>query len=256
MHKLIGREGEISLIKSYVNKMQSFHIYGSEGVGKTATLEHVYSNWNKLHTPLIPIFCRTSSTLREMLIHIAGFLLYRIGNLQDIDKFKQIHQIRCQSDLKNINSRYLKNIIFRHIDDKKFCIIFDHLEHVTPKINALLSPLKDVAVLITASRQSWDLKDYNFTACLDYCLWLLPKVKIGKLSKNDTFSLMKLIAEDSFKVNENLFAEVYSITKGNAGLTKEVLIKALMPEYCIDGRINLGLVMLDLEIERVKEIKI
>ncbi len=67
---------------------------------------------------------------------------------------------------------------------------------------------------------------------------------------------MKLIPGDSFKVNENLFAEVYSITKGNAGLTKEVLTKALMPEYCIDGRINLGLVMLDLQIERVKEIKI
>ena len=58
MGELIGRDREIDLIKNHIHKMQSFHVYGPEGVGKTAILGHIYDNWNDLHTPLIPIFCR------------------------------------------------------------------------------------------------------------------------------------------------------------------------------------------------------
>jgi len=256
MSELIGRDNEIGLIKSYINKMKSFHIYGPEGAGKTAILEHIHNNWNELHTPLIPIFCRTSTKLREILIRVAGFLLYRSGSLQNTDKFKKIKQIWRRSDLKTLNSRDLKNIIFRNIGNKKFCIILDHLERVTPKINTFLTPLKDIAMTITASRQSWDIADCLFSARLDYCLWLLPKVQIKNLLRHDAFLLMKHTFGDAIRVNDNLFEEAYRITRGNPGLTKEILAKALMPEYRIDGYINLRLIMLDLDIEKVKEVKI
>jgi hypothetical protein len=158
--------------------MQSLHIHGLAGAGKTAVLEYIYQQWSEFHTDLIPIFCRTSRTFKEILLHIAGFLLQRSRSLENIDKFRRIKEIYRLSDLKAVNSRDLKNMIFNNIGHKKFCIILDHLEYVTPKINAFLT-LKDRAVIITASRQSWDIADYNFYARLDYCLWLLPKYFTG-----------------------------------------------------------------------------
>jgi len=253
MGELIGRSSEVDLIKSQIKKMQSFHIYGPEGAGKTAILKHIYDNWNDLHAPLIPIFCKDSKTFKEILLPIAGFLLQRSRSLQNIDKYKRIKEICRLSDLKDVNSRDLKNVIFNNIGHKKFCIILDHLECVTPKINAFITPLKDRAVTITASRQSWEIADYRFSARLDYCLWLLPKVKIEDLSRQDSFLLMKNIAGYSTRENENLFAEVYQVTKGNARLIKKAIGKTLLPEYHIDGHINLKLIMLDIEIDRVKK---
>lgn len=252
MSELIGRDNEIGLIRSYINKMKPFHIYGLEGTGKTAVLDYIHQNWADMNTSLSPIFCRTSRTLKEILLPIAEVLLQRSRVLDSIDKYKRIKEIYRQSDLKEANSRELKNMIFNNIGHRKFCIILDHLDYVTPRINAFLTPLKDRAVTITASRQSWGITDYRFSAPLDYCLWLLPKVKIENLSKHESFLFMKNIAGDSMKANENLFAEIYHITKGNAGLTKEAVNKALLPAYCADGHINLKLIMLDIEIQKLK----
>ncbi len=253
MSKLIGRDNEISLIKSYINKMKSFHIYGPEGVGKTAILEHIYQNWMDMNTSLIPVFCRESRTLKEILLPIAEVLLQRSRTLANIDKYKRIREICRQSDLKEVNSREMKNMIFNNIGHKKFCIILDHLESVTPRINAFLTPLKDLAIIITASRQSWEMSDYNFTACLEYCLWLLPKVRIKNLSKYDSFLLtMQTIGEANALVEE-VFPDIYDITNGNPGLTKKFANKAVLPKYLTGGRVNLKLIDIDLKMEKACE---
>jgi len=253
MSELVGRDNEIDVIKLYINKMKSFHIYGQEGAGKTAILEYIYQNWVDINTSLIPIFCRTSRTLKEILLPIAGVLLQRSRGLANIDKFKRIKEIYHQSDLKEVNSRELKNMIFNNIGYKKFCIILDHLDCVTPRINTFLTPLKDRAVMITASRQSWDIADYHFFARLDYCLWLLPKVQIKNLSKNDAFLLMKQIIGDTSILGETIFSEIYRITNGNPELTKKIIAKAMLPKYFTDGHINLKLIMIDLKMERAKK---
>jgi hypothetical protein len=250
MSELIGRDNEIDLIKSYINKMKSFHIYGPEGAGKTAILESIYQNWADMNTSLIPIFCRTSKTLKEILLHVAGFLLQRSRSLENIDKFKRIKQIYRQSDLKEVNSRDLKNMIFNNIGYKKFCIMLDHLDCVTPRINTFLTPLKSRAVTITASRQSWDIADYLFSARLDYCLWLLPKVKINNLSRHDALLLIEQIAGDTFTLGETLISEIYCITNGNPCMTKKILAKVFLPKYLIDGHVNLKLIGIDLKMER------
>lgn len=253
MNKLIGRNNEIGLIKSYMSEIKSFHIYGSEGAGKTAILEYIYQNWADMDTSLIPIFCRTSRTLKEILLPIAGVLLQRSRSLANIDKFKRIKEIYRQSDLKEVNSRELKNMIFNNIGYKKFCIILDHLDYVTPRINTFLTPLKDRAVTITASRQSWDIADYHFFARLDYCLWLLPKVQIKDLSKHDAFLLMKQTIGDNHTLEETLFSEIYRITNGNPGSTKKILAKAILQKYLTDGRVNLKLITIDLKMERAEK---
>jgi len=250
MSELIGRDNEIGLIKSYINKMKSFHIYGPEGAGKTAVLEYIHQNWVDMNTSLIPIFCRTSRTLKEILLPIAGVLLQRSRSLENIDKFKRIKEIYRQSDLKEVNSRELKNMIFNNIGYKKFCIILDQLDCVTPRINTFLTPLKDRAVTITASGQSWDIVDYHFFARLDYCLWLLPKVQIKNLSRHDAFLLMKQTVGDTFTLCGTLFSKIYHITNGNPELTKKILAKAVLPKYLTDGHVNLKLIMIDLQMEK------
>ena len=250
MSELIGRDNEIGLIKSYINKMKSFHIYGPEGAGKTAVLEYIHQNWADMNTSLIPIFCRTGRTLKEILLPIAGVLLQRSRSLENIDKFKRIKEIYRQSDLKEVNSRELKNMIFNNIGHRKFCIILDHLDCVTPRINTFLTPLKDRAVTITTSGQSWDIADYYFFARLDYCLWLLPKVQIKNLSRHDAFLLMKQTIGDNHILEETLFSEIYRITNGNPGYTKKILAKAILPKYLTNGRVNLKLIMIDLQMEK------
>jgi len=250
MNKLIGRDNEIDLIKSYINKMKSFHIYGQGGAGKTAILEYIYQNWVDMNNSLIPIFCRTSRTLKEILLPIAGVLLQRSRSLANIDKFRRIKEIYRESDLKEVNSRELKNMIFNNIGYKKFCIILDQLDCVTPRINTFLTPLKDRAVTITTSGQSWDIADYHFFARLDYCLWLLPKVQIKNLPRYEAFLLMKQTTGDAFTLGETLFSEIYRITNGNPELTKKIIAKAILPKYFIDGHINLKLIGIDLKMER------
>ena len=250
MSELVGRDNEIDSIKSYINEMKSFHIYGTEGAGKTAVLEYIYQSWTNMNTSLIPIFCRTSRTLKEILLPIAGVLLQRSRSLENIDKFKRIKEICHQSDLNAVNSRELKNIIFNNIGNKKFCIILDHLDCITPRINTFLTPLKDRAVTITASRQSWDIADYNFFARLDYCLWLLPKVQIKNLYRHDAFLLMKQTVGDTTTLEETLFSKIYHITDGNPELTKKILARAVLPKYLTDGHINLKLIGIDLKIDK------
>lgn len=62
---------------------------------------------------------------------------------------------------------------------------------------------------------------------------------------------MKSIAGDSFEADDSFFEYVYRITKGNAGMTKNIITKAMMPKYRVDGCINLKLILLDLKIDNL-----
>jgi hypothetical protein len=246
---IIGREKELRIIVSHINGGKHLHIYGSEGTGKSTIIDWIYDNWYEINNLLIPIYCRSSRTLREILLHISGFLLNHFKHLKSIDKYKDTKEIKNLIDIKKLNIRDLKNIIFAYIVKDNFCIILNHLEYVTPKINSFLTALYEKALVITASRQSWEITDYSFLGNLGYCLYLTPKLRIENLSKHDTFSLMKHIVGDNFKEHGNLFEKVYRITKGNPGLTKKILTKAILPKYFIDGHINLKLIGIALKIE-------
>ena len=252
MSKLIGRDNELGVVKSHINEMKPFHLYGPEGAGKTAILEYFYQNWADMSVSLIPIFCRTSRTLKEILLYIAGFLLQRSRGLENIDKFRRSKEIYRVSDLKGVNSGDLKNMIFNNIGHKKFCIILDHLEYVTPKINAFLTPLKDRAVIITASRQSWEFTDYQFKGNLNYCLYLFPKLKVANLSRTDAYLLMEYLHENlHFEIphKAQLFKEIFHITNGNPKMITGILYKVRKPEYNKNQTCNLKLIQLDLMIE-------
>lgn len=231
----------IKTITDHLRNRKNLHIYGADGTGKSELLDRLYDNFREIDNSLIPIYCRSSRTLRQILLSISGFLLGHFKHLESIDKFKRIKEIRHPSDIKKLNIRTLKNIIFSYISQDNFCVILDHLENVTPKINSFLTVLYEKALVISASRQSWELTDYAFRGKLDYCLYLTPKLRVENLSRHDTFLLLKRLAGDAVKVKGDVFKDIYHMTKGNPGLMGKIITKILKPEYYIGGHINLKL---------------
>lgn len=248
---LVARDGEFAVILDHIARRKSLHIYGEEGTGKSALIDQVYDFLRARGTP-IPIYCRSSRTLRELLLRISVFLLDHFKHLSSINKFKEAKEIESYSDVKRLNMRILRNLTFTYITQKNFCIILDHLEYVTPKINSFLAVLYERAPVITASRQSWEITDYAFRGKLDYCLYLTPKLRVENLSRPDTFLLIKKLAGNAVKVKGDVLKDIYNMTKGNPGLMEKIITKILNSDYHIGGNINLKLIMLDLEIEGKK----
>jgi AAA+ ATPase superfamily predicted ATPase len=251
---VIGRQKEIKAILDYIKCGKNLHIYGSDGAGKSALLDWVYNNISGFTPSLIPIYCRSSRTLRQILLSISGFLLGHFKHLESIDKFKRIKEIKYPSDIKKLNIRTLRNIAFSYISQDNFCVILDHLEYVTPKINAFLTVLYEKALVISASRQSWELADYAFRGKLDYCLYLTPKLRIENLQKKEAVIFIEYLCDISgvkISYKTQMFEDIFRITGGNPKMIMEIFEKAQMPQYLRGGILNLNLILIDCKMEKI-----
>ncbi len=262
---LVGRENELNKLLSTIRERKSLHIYGPEGTGKSSLLNWAYDNWGEAehslvpgaadhspgqHDSIIPVYSRDSSTFREIVLSISNFLLVHFERLKIIDKFKEVTEIRHVRDIKKLDIRALRNMIYAYLKQDKFCLMLDHLECVTPRINGFLGVLYEQLPVISASRQSWELTDYTFRGDLGHFLYLVPKLKVENLQKADALTLMKQIAGDA-RLDGDLLERVYCISNGNPGLIKKIISMALEPKYLIYGSVDLNLIMLDLEIEKI-----
>jgi hypothetical protein len=251
---IVGRELEMRRILTHIHNMKSLHLYGPEGSGKSALLEWAYTNWKDIYCSPIPIYCRSSRTLRQTLAYISGFLLNYFKHLKSIDKFKRIKEITSPTDIKKLNVRTLKNVIFSYILEDNFFVILDHLEYVTPRINSFLTTLYERVPVISASRQSWEVSDYSFRGRLDYFLYLVPNLRVENLKRKDAFVLMEMLCRNlhiDFPAKQRMFDEVFHISKGNPGVISTIFEKARRPEYQRDNGLNLPLIMIDSEIEDI-----
>jgi len=252
---IISRKGEIEDIRDCVRRRKSLHLHGSAGVGKSALLDHLNQHWEKIGVSCIPIYCKSSVTLREILVCIAEELLVRSGTFVGTNKYFIPLEIRSSSDIRANNNRDLRNVVLRRVEQGDFCIILDHLERVTPKIDAFLSALHERACVITASRQSWDLMDYSFIGRLAYGLWLISKLKINNLKRKDAFNLMECLHKHlntKLPDKENIFTEIFHITQGNPKMIHDILDKARKPDYIVDGKLKLNLIVIDCRIDAVR----
>ena len=191
--------------------------------------------------------------MREIVVCITEALLSRSGPLAGSDKYLEPIEIASTPDIRTNNSRDLRNIIAPYLSKGDYCIILDHLEHLTPKINAFLYALRERASIITANRQSWTIGD-SFTGNLAYDLWLVPKLKVGNLQRKDAFRLMESLYENlNMKLSgkAGFFRDVFHITQGNPKMTEAILQKARRPEYIVDGKLNLNLIVIDCMIDEV-----
>jgi hypothetical protein len=251
---LIGREGQLKTLTEQIRCRKSIHIYGTEGCGKTELLLLVYSNWKNIDRSITPVYCNDGRNLRDLLLTLALQFLSQFKKLEFTDRFHRRHEFLHPHQLKSLNLNELKKAMYNCLSKRNFCIILDHLENVTPRVNSFLSVLYERTVVITASRQSWEIRDPNSRGRLEYCLYLTPKLRIENLSPKDAFLLMENIFHKiPLKVHKprKLFAEVYHITKGNPGMITDIFRIAERGGYISGGNLNLNLLLLDRKIKNL-----
>jgi len=117
---IIGREKELQALIAHIMDRKNLHIYGSEGAGKSILLDWIYSKFKELDDALIPVYCRNSRTLREIVLQTAGFLLGHFKHLKSVDKFKNVKKIENPADIRKLNIRVIKNIVFAYMPKGKF----------------------------------------------------------------------------------------------------------------------------------------
>jgi hypothetical protein len=252
---LIGRQRETEIIRDRIRRRKGLHLYGPEGSGKSALLHHILAQWEHIPNPPVPIYCRDSGTMREILISTSKVLLERFKHLKGADKYHEPFEIRTTTDVEKTNIINLRNILFHYLKKGDFCVILDHLENVTPRINSLLTALYRCAAVITTSRQSWGLMDYGFSGRLAYDLWLVPKLKVENLRKEDAFRLMEsLYGALNMEVfdKRSLFKGIYEVSQGNPKMIRTIFAKAKEPKYLHEGRLNLNLVVIDCRMDEVR----
>ena len=146
--------------------------------------------------------------------------------------------------------------MYSYMPQDNFCVLLDHLEYVTPRINGFLATLYEKAPVITASRQSWELADYGFKGNLAYCLYLVPKLPLGNLPREDACLLMEdLCSRFCLELPDKatLFKEIFLVTAGNPKQIFEIMSRAGRKKYWRSGGCNLRLIRLDMMIEKPLE---
>ena len=251
---LIGRDQDIEAVRDCIRRRKGLHIHGPKGVGKSAVLDHLYTKWDVIGASCVTVYCKNSVTLRKILVCIAEALLDRSGPLAGTDKYLEPIGINAVSDIRTNSNRDLRNMIIPRIEQGDYCFILDHLDHISKGINAFLSSLHDRACVITASRQSWVIGDYSFTGKIAYCLYLIPKLRLNNLNKKDALNLMQQLYKDwGMKLSDKVrvFNDIFHISQGNPKVILDILDKARKPEYIVDGKLNLNLIVLDCRIDAV-----
>lgn len=246
----IGRSEEMRLLHDAIKSRGRMHLHGPAGSGKTALLCHLLERWDEMPNPPAPVYCRDSVTLREILVSLSAFLLGRFKHLSGLDKYREPIELGATNDVNDTNIVNLRNIVYHYLKKGDFCIILDHLEDVTPRINSLLTALYGCATVITASRQSRDTPGRRV-----YALWLVPKLRVGNLCKDDAFLLMESLHGSLYsKVRDKLrlFKDIYEIYQGNPKMIKTIFAKAADPRYLHDGKLNLNLIVIDCRMDEVR----
>ncbi len=251
---IVGRQKELDIIISHVRAGKNLHIHGPEGSGKSALLEWVFNNWKDVDGSLIPLYCKASGTLREILLQISEDLLKHLKSLKDINRHGIPEEIKNIAGIKKLEIRPLKSTVLNYVQKGGFCVLFDHLECVTPKINSFLTVLYEKTPVITASRESWDLTDFAFKSRFEFCLYQFPKLKVENLSREAALILMtSLLGDMKTKIPGiySQFKEIFDLTRGNPAMIIKIFEKAGHPGYLRGGRLNLNLILLDCRIDTI-----
>ncbi len=228
----IDRDREIEIIRDHIRQGKSLHLYGPEGVGKSALIEHVYRTWDEIGTLRIPIYCKDSETLERILDTIARSLLLQGKKLLDIDYESRTEKLILQpDDVSTVPRRNLRNMVFPHIKRGKFCITLDHLENVTSRTNSFLKALYGSTMIITVSRG--DLVDSIAGAAESLNVTKLP---MGNLDKESAINLMeRLLFKTGISDSRRLFEDAYAATRGNPLQIERMFAEAMHTKQFRDG---------------------
>jgi hypothetical protein len=223
---LIGRESESRLLHELIRQRKNILIAGPEGVGKSAIVDHVLTGGAVKNI----LYSKSSATLKETLANIAEFAL---GS-------KNLHQ-------KNILS--LKKICYELLEASPDYAVLDHMAWVEPKFYGFLSYLKEQKIAFIIVTRSLDKKDIGH-------LWMglydFDKVEIKNLDQTGTNQLIDYCAQSfDLKLHEatHFKNEVFTISKGNPKIIKELCRLAREEKYRARGYVDVKLMDLDRRIK-------
>jgi len=237
---IIGRDREIEIVRDHVRQGESLHVYGPEGVGKTALIDYLCRTWGEIGTSRAPIYCEQSGTLEQILDTIAKTLLSEGKKLVDIDYERRTERLILKpEDLQTVQRRNLRNMVFPHIKRGNFYVILDHLENVTPRTSSFIKALYGCTPVITVSRLNWDEAIMAIAGASEPVH--VSKLALGNLDKESAFNLMEslLSKHDLLKAkvpdSRRLFEDAYAVTQGNLKKIKNMFAKAMDPKCLHDS---------------------
>lgn len=223
---LIGREQECRFLNELMRQRKNILILGDEGVGKSAMIDHMLAGGPEKNV----LYSKRSTSLKESLVNMAEFA---IGS-------KKLQQ-------KNILS--LKKICYELLDQSPEYAVLDHVAWVEPRFYGFLTYLKERKIPFIIATRTQDKKNIGH-------LWMglydFEKLEIKNLDQAKTGQLIDYYAE-GFDLKLNAAAdfkkEVFTISKGNAKIIKELCRLARDEKYRAKGYTDVKLMDLDRRIK-------
>ena len=220
---LLGREKEISLINSLMDKKENIIIFGQEGFGKSAILRYILAN-RKMSAIL---FSERSLSLRESLINLIASNNDSMGNIKG----------------KNILS--LKKAFYGILNKNPEYIVFDHIGRVEPKFYSFLTYLmdKNIPLLIISHGL-----DKQHTGHLRMALYDFKKVEIAYFNKAASNALVdNFIREYEIKLSKEADFKrvIFNYSKGNPKIIKALCLLARGGKYQKNDVLDVKLMDLD-----------
>jgi AAA domain (dynein-related subfamily) len=219
---LIGREKECRLVGDLMRQRRNVLILGEEGVGKSAIVENVLSACALNNV----LYSKHSATLKETLVNLVESA---IGD-QHLQK-------------KTILS--LKNICYRLLDRSPEYVVLDHVAWVEPKFYGFLIYLieRKLPFIMVTRRSGKKNIGHLWKGLYDF-----ERLEINNLDQPRACKLMDYYAE-CFDLNLDMEAdfrkEIFSISKGNPRVIKELCCLARDEKYKAKGYIDVKLMDLD-----------
>ena len=221
--KLIGRDTELGIVREHVRTSRNLAIWGAEGVGKTALVSEAIAGKRDV------LYCADASTLKaacESLLAALGLTVAGADNIQR------------------------KRAILNATRGKRFCFIFDHVGHVTPKLLSLLESIHDShPIMVVARSLAW--KD---TGHLKLILWDFHTLELGNLRES---AARQLVAAEVTRLGlsvpdrRQLAREFMRLSRGNPRRIVELCAQASRGRYVFGDRLSSNLLDLDRRIHEL-----
>lgn len=214
----IGRNNVLKEILKNISNGTNTIIIGNLGVGKSHLLSIVKQQAQETKSAVAPRFLTIDNT-SEIKPTLAQLLLYILQTDQ-----KGVYQFLYPNydynkALAHISRDTVQNIANRIIEitpKKKYTLIIDNVDSITPKAVKILEIFKDHFTIITSARQV-SVNRSSF-------LWNFDIIRLKELSRE---SAMKLIQSHSVGLqvqDYNLFRNyVYEQTNGNPRAIEEII---------------------------------
>lgn len=217
---LFGREHERRLLDELVRQKMNVLILGDEGVGKSAIVEDLLSGGLIRNF----LYSRHSATLKETLVNMVG-------------------AAQGGKDLQKKNILSLKKICYQLLDANPEYVVLDHVALVERKFYGFLTYLKERKIPFVIATQRPGKKNIGH---LWKGLYDFEKIEIGNLDLPWARQLIDYYASSfDLKIETDFKREVFSISKGNPKIIKELCHLAREEKYKAKGYMDVKLMDLD-----------